>query len=66
MLLFRDTYQLTCKDISPLLSYYNTVLSFLLRISQSRIGASHIFGSGLFEATNESQLFSTDPDIGFG
>ena len=53
-------------DIPILLSYYETKLSLLLSISQTRSGAVHIVNSGLFQAVRGSGLFSVDPDIGVG
>ena len=53
-------------DIPILLSYYETKLSLLLSISQSRTGAVHVMNSGLFQAVRGSGLFSVDPDIGVG
>ncbi|KAI9790799.1 MAG: hypothetical protein M1816_004757 [Peltula sp. TS41687] len=51
-------------DIPLLLSYYNAKLSLLLRISQTKQGAAHIFNAGLFQSIRESTLFSIDPDLG--
>lgn len=53
-------------DIPILLSYYETKLSLLLSISQTRKGAVHVVNSGLFQAVRGSGLFSVDPDIGVG
>ena len=53
-------------DIPILLSYYETKLSLLLNISQTRSGAVHVMNSGLFQAVRGSGLFSVDPDIGVG
>ncbi|KAK8154342.1 nucleoporin Nup186/Nup192/Nup205 [Phyllosticta citrichinensis] len=53
-------------DIPLLLSFIDACLSVLLRISQTRLGAAHIFNAGLFNSVRESKIFSTDPDFGFG
>ncbi|CAF9928707.1 MAG: hypothetical protein ALECFALPRED_004119 [Alectoria fallacina] len=60
----RELRQTNAKDIPILLSYYETKLSLLLSISQSRSGAVHVMNSGLFQAVRGSGLFSVDPDIG--
>lgn len=43
---------------------FKTTIGFLLRVSQSRIGAAHVINSGLFQALRECRLFSIDPDLG--
>ena len=53
-------------DVPLLLSYYKGKLSLLLRISQTRLGASFVVNAGLFQAVQESGLFSVDPDLGIG
>lgn len=53
-------------DIPILLSYYDSKLSLLLNISQTRAGAVHVMNAGLFEAVRASRLFSVDPDLGIG
>lgn len=53
-------------DVPLLLSYYDAVLSLLLRICQSREGATQVLNSGLFHSIRESQIFAADPDIGLG
>jgi len=53
-------------DVPLLLSYYEGKLSLLLRISQTRLGASYVTNAGLFQAVQESGLFSVDPDLGIG
>ena len=65
---FRWTHDLvlTVTDVPLLLSYYKGKLSLLLRISQTRLGAGLLFDAGLFQAVQESGLFSVDPDIGIG
>ncbi len=47
-----------------LLSYYKAKLSLLLRLSQTRLGATHVLNAGLFQSIQESRLFSVDPDLG--
>lgn len=49
-----------------LLSHYNVKLDLLLQICRTRFGASAVLSAGLFRFVKESQLFSTDPDIGIG
>lgn len=53
-------------DIPLQLSYYDSKLSLLLSVSQSRNGAIHIMNAGLFQAIRASGLFSADPDLGIG
>jgi hypothetical protein len=53
-------------DVPALLNYHNACLALLLRVSQSRLGASQVLNAGLFKAVRDSQLFSADPDIGIG
>jgi nuclear pore complex protein Nup205 len=57
---------LTHPDIPSLFTYYMTKLSLLLRLSQSRAGASCLLSTNLFEVVRESRLFSIDPDLGLG
>lgn len=47
-----------------LITLYTSILSLLLLIAQTRIGATHIINAGLFPSLRESGLLSTDPDIG--
>lgn len=49
-----------------LLAYYDAMLSLLLRISQSKLGAAQVMNAGLFQAVRASELFAIDPDIGLG
>lgn len=49
-----------------LLAYYDAKLSLLLRVSQSKLGAAYVMGSGLFQAVRASGLFAVDPDLGLG
>ncbi|KAI9775555.1 MAG: hypothetical protein M1839_001033 [Geoglossum umbratile] len=51
-------------DIPLLFSYYEAKLSLLLRISQTRAGATYVLNAGLFQSVRDSQLFSIDPDLG--
>ncbi|KAK3059467.1 hypothetical protein LTS18_010810 [Coniosporium uncinatum] len=51
-------------DIPALLAFYTALLALLLRISQTRLGATHVVNAGLFPAIRTSQIFSADPDIG--
>jgi hypothetical protein len=53
-------------ELSSVLLFYNTCLALLLRISQTRLGATNILNAGLFQSIRDSQLFSADPDIGLG
>ncbi|KAF2273141.1 uncharacterized protein EI97DRAFT_190643 [Westerdykella ornata] len=53
-------------QVSLLLTYYDCSLSLLLRICQTRLGASYVLNAGLFHSIRESNLFSVDPDIGLG
>lgn len=48
------------------MSYYESKLSLLTTISQSRVGAVHVMNCGIFPAVRASGLFSVDPDIGIG
>jgi nuclear pore complex protein Nup205 len=52
--------------IPTLLSYYQSLLSLLQQLSQTKIGATHVLNAGLFAAVRESKLFAADPDIGIG
>jgi nuclear pore complex protein Nup205 len=51
-------------EIPILLSYYKSILTLLLTLSQSRLGATHVLNAGLFSSIKSSGLFATDPDIG--
>lgn len=42
------------------------MLSLLLRVAQTRSGAALVLNAGLFHSVRDSQIFSADPDIGFG
>ncbi|KAH0547601.1 hypothetical protein FGG08_000326 [Glutinoglossum americanum] len=57
----RDT---KAQDVPLLFSYYEAKLSLLLRISQTRAGATYVLNAGLFQSVRDSQLFSVDPDLG--
>ncbi|KAL8984123.1 MAG: hypothetical protein Q9205_001830 [Flavoplaca limonia] len=52
------------QDISLLLSYYNSKLSLLLTISQTRSGATQVINASLFQTIRDSGLFAVDPDLG--
>ncbi|KAI4280139.1 MAG: hypothetical protein L6R38_004685 [Xanthoria sp. 2 TBL-2021] len=52
------------QDIPLLLSYYNSKLSLLLTLSQTRPGATQVINAGLFQTIRDSGLFSVDPDLG--
>ncbi|KAJ5951988.1 uncharacterized protein N7479_010401 [Penicillium vulpinum] len=51
-------------DTPALLAYYQSLLSLLQRLSQTKGGANCVLNSGLFQAVHESRLFAADPDIG--
>lgn len=53
-------------DTPALLAYYESLLSLLQRLSQTKAGANCVLTSGLFQAVHESRLFAADPDIGIG
>ncbi|KAL4887389.1 hypothetical protein BJY04DRAFT_204342 [Aspergillus karnatakaensis] len=57
--LFLDT-----SDTPLLLSYYESLLSLLQQLCQTKPGASHVLKDGLFQAVRDSQLFAADPDLG--
>lgn len=52
--------------MAQLLSYYDASLSLLLRVSQTRFGATHVLDAGLFAAIRDCGIFGADPDIGLG
>jgi nuclear pore complex protein Nup205 len=52
------------KDLSTTLSYFHTALALLLNLCRTTDGSQLVLNSGFFASVNESQLFSTDPDIG--
>ena len=45
---------------------FKAATGFLQRVSQTRYGAGQVLSAGLFQALRECQLFSVDPDLGFG
>ncbi|KAF2646141.1 hypothetical protein P280DRAFT_464391 [Massarina eburnea CBS 473.64] len=51
-------------QIPTLLSYYDSNLALLLRICQTRLGATYVLNASLFPAVRDSRLFAVDPDIG--
>ena len=63
---FKVAKQSFSTDIPLLMSYYESKMSLLLTISQTRTGAIYVMNAGLFHAVRTSGLFSVDPDIGVG
>lgn len=53
-------------DTSLLLAYYESLLSLLQQLCQTKRGAIHVLNAGLFEAVRDSRLFAADPDLGIG
>jgi hypothetical protein len=53
-------------DTPALLSYYESLLSLLQRLCQTKNGATQVLKTGLFQAVRESRLFAADPDLGIG
>ncbi|PYH93691.1 Cullin-domain-containing protein [Aspergillus ellipticus CBS 707.79] len=51
-------------DTPLLLSYYQSLLSLLQELCQTKSGAIHVLKTGLFQAVRDSQLFAADPDLG--
>lgn len=51
-------------DLPSLHSYHITKIALLLQIAQTKYGATTVLSAGLFHSIKESQLFSTDPDLG--
>ncbi|KAL4891288.1 nucleoporin Nup186/Nup192/Nup205 [Aspergillus ambiguus] len=51
-------------DTPLLLSYYESLLSLLQQLCQTKNGAIHVLKTGLFQAVRDSQLFAADPDLG--
>ncbi|KAL4973159.1 hypothetical protein BDW66DRAFT_162335 [Aspergillus desertorum] len=51
-------------DTPLLLSYYQSLLSLLQQLCQTKPGATHVLKAGLFQAVRDSQLFAADPDLG--
>ncbi|KAL4957716.1 nucleoporin Nup186/Nup192/Nup205 [Aspergillus filifer] len=51
-------------DTPILLSYYESLLSLLQQLCQTKPGATHVLKAGLFQAVRDSQLFAVDPDLG--
>lgn len=46
------------------LAYFHTAVALMLRLCQTPDGTQLVLNSGLFQAVDDSSLFSTDPDIG--
>jgi nuclear pore complex protein Nup205 len=53
-------------EVPGILAFYNAALALLLRVAQTRLGATHVINAGLFQSVRDSHLFSADPDIGLG
>ncbi|KAL3460377.1 hypothetical protein BJX64DRAFT_278566 [Aspergillus heterothallicus] len=51
-------------DTPLLLSYYESLLSLLQQLCQTKSGATQVLKAGLFQAVRDSQLISADPDLG--
>ncbi|CAK97226.1 uncharacterized protein An14g06530 [Aspergillus niger] len=51
-------------DTPLLLSYYQSLLSLLQELCQTKNGATYVLKTGLFQAVRDSQLFAADPDLG--
>lgn len=52
------------KDLTTTLSYFHTALALILNLCKTPEGTQLVLNSGLFASIADSQLFSTDPDIG--
>jgi nuclear pore complex protein Nup205 len=66
-LFFPDASLLTIHlDVNLHISYCNARLALLLRVSQSRFGATAVLNAGLFHSVRSSGLFVIDPDLGIG
>lgn len=52
------------KDLPTTLSYFHTALALLLNLCRTTDGSQLVLNSGFFASVSDSQLFSTDPDIG--
>ncbi|KAJ5932503.1 hypothetical protein N7516_006992 [Penicillium verrucosum] len=59
-----ELHNAQASDTPALLAYYESLLSLLQRLSQTKVGANCVLNSGLFQAVHESRLFAADPDIG--
>ncbi|KAJ5757676.1 uncharacterized protein N7511_006370 [Penicillium nucicola] len=51
-------------DTPALIAYYESLLSLLQRLAQTKKGATYVLDAGLFQTVRDSQLFAADPDIG--
>ena len=49
-----------------LLACYESQLSLLTSLAQSRHGAASLADAGIFQSTQASRLFAIDPDLGIG
>jgi nuclear pore complex protein Nup205 len=51
-------------ELTAVLAFIHTSLALLLRLCQTPEGTQLVLNSGLFQAVDDSHLFSTDPDLG--
>ncbi|KAL2860708.1 cullin-4B [Aspergillus lucknowensis] len=51
-------------DTPLLLSYYESLLSLLQQLCQTKSGATLVLKAGLFQAVRDSRLLAADPDLG--
>ncbi|KAL4778274.1 nucleoporin Nup186/Nup192/Nup205 [Aspergillus varians] len=51
-------------DTPLLLSYYESLLSMLQQLCQTKLGAIQVLKAGLFQSVSDSHLFAADPDLG--
>ncbi|SMR47393.1 unnamed protein product [Zymoseptoria tritici ST99CH_3D1] len=51
-------------ELAAALAFFHTSLALLLRLCQTPEGTQLVLNSGLFQAIDDSHLFSTDPDVG--
>ncbi|KAJ5312742.1 hypothetical protein N7508_003572 [Penicillium antarcticum] len=59
-----ELHQAQGTDTPALIAYYESLLSLLQRLSQTKKGATYVLDAGLFQTVRDSQLFAADPDIG--
>ncbi|KAF2667226.1 hypothetical protein BT63DRAFT_333234 [Microthyrium microscopicum] len=59
-----DLREAAPEDVPLVFGYHNACLALLVRIAQTRPGAVQVLNAGLFSAVEDSQIFSTDPDVG--
>ncbi|PWY67190.1 cullin-4B [Aspergillus heteromorphus CBS 117.55] len=60
----RELKNAQANDTPLLLSYYQSLLSLLQELCQTKTGAIQVLKTGLFQAVRDSQLFAADPDLG--